>query len=105
MSESKHTPGPWTACHEGKCSCGQVWSKTADHPVATVTRGEWGDPGCPYGEVSRECANANARLIAAAPELLEALQGLVSVLNPEILGSPNSPLEIARAVIAKATAT
>lgn len=46
---------------------------------------------------------AHERIRAAAPVLLKALQGLVAVLNPEIQGSPNSPLEIARAAIALAT--
>lgn len=39
---AKASPLPWVACHKG-CSCGQVWSKTADHPVATAQRGDWGD--------------------------------------------------------------
>lgn len=46
---------------------------------------------------------AHERIRIAAPDLLEALQGLVAVLNPEIHGSPNSPLENARAAITKAT--
>jgi hypothetical protein len=50
-----------------------------------------------------EIAEANARLIAAAPELLKAIEGLMVHLNAEIPGSPGSPLEIARAAIAKAT--
>lgn len=71
----KHTQGPWEACCDGDCSCGQVWSKTADHPVATVISGEWGDsPKLAYGSVNPEAAKANARLIAAAPGLYEALK-------------------------------
>ena len=72
MNETKHTPGPWTACNEGLCKCGYVWCP--DYPVAKVTRGEWGDLGMPYGEVPEATAVANARLIAAAPELLFAAE-------------------------------
>lgn len=89
------TPGPWRACHEGECKCGQVW--TADHPVATVIRGEWGDEyptivvegpslervaratmeRISYGSVPEDQATANARLIAAAPDLLSALEAIM----------------------------
>lgn len=39
---AKASPLPWGACHSG-CTCGSVWSKGADHPVATAQRGDWGD--------------------------------------------------------------
>lgn len=88
------SPGPWHACREGKCHCSQIWSKPADHPVATVTRGKWGDeypslevdrPSIApkfkpvmkmieYGEVLDETANANAALIAAcSPDTILSL--------------------------------
>ena len=73
------------------CECGFIWSRPADAPIATVTLGVWGDtypairikePGSigavaepyteriDYGEIPYECALANARLIAVAPDLL-----------------------------------
>lgn len=98
---ARHSPGPWRACHEGKCSCGQVWSQTADHPVAVVTRGPWGDTWpsirvndagkgmagsslnleasierMDYGSVGEAIATANARLISAAPDMLLALKAM-----------------------------
>jgi hypothetical protein len=61
--EGGHTPGPWI--HETEDAWGTVW---ADKPVARVI----GD--------SAE-AEANARLIASAPDLLEALKALDAVLG------------------------
>lgn len=85
---SGFTPGPWTACCEGACQCKQVG---AEHgPVAKIISGKWGDDYAAirlvgessldykaeaymeqitYGEVSEEEGRANARLIAAAPDL------------------------------------
>lgn len=88
-----YTPGPWHACRNGICSCGQVWC--SDYPVAEITRGEWGDTypairltdgtsmsrvaeaymeKIVYGSISDEMATANARLIAAAPDLYSAIK-------------------------------
>ncbi|MEE9611578.1 MAG: hypothetical protein V3W19_10015 [Desulfatiglandales bacterium] len=103
-----HSPGPWRACREGKCSCGFIWSTTADHPVAKVESGEWGD-GYPalrvveepsivgkvqveaymdriaYGRVDPEVAQQNALLIAMSPEMLSLLQqGLVLTSVEEV---------------------
>ncbi len=63
--EAKHTPGPW-------------------EPEAGVARGAWiqGSNGnwaaLACGETDEE-ARANARLIAAAPDLYEALQQALAV--------------------------
>ncbi len=103
-----HSPGPWSACHDGKCSCGFI--STADHPVAKVESGEWGDdyPAVKivpsergltgtsfevtaymeqvgYGRIDPEVAQQNAQLIAMSPEMLVLLQqGLVLVTANEI---------------------
>ncbi len=77
---AKATPGPWKACHGGTCSCSQIWSQSTDVPVAEVTRGEWGDPGLPYGKIPEEIAQANSLFIAHAredvPKLLEYIKEL-----------------------------
>ncbi len=91
MSESKHTPGPWrTSSEYGK------------HGIATVGYcGDWcfgPDHGSPmmasYDNHGSE--EADARLCAAAPELLEALKDLVA-RYPLNVG-----MNAARAAIAKA---
>ena len=60
----KHTPGPWDPKRETDYVPAQVWAE--GRQVAEV-----------YGE-SREIRAANARLIAAAPELLNALQDIIA---------------------------
>ena len=79
---SKHTPGPWhTAGEQG------VQIRSAKDQIAkvwTMRGNEW---------------KANARLIAAAPELLEALQDMVS----DHASLSAATLAFARAAIAKAT--
>jgi hypothetical protein len=49
-----------------------------------------------------EWINANARLIAAAPELLAALKRMFCVASVELTGRRDDVLEQARAAIAKA---
>ena len=90
---SKHTPGPWT---QGTSNTGQscVWLDGHTEPEDTMgPDNTWID--CVTG--------ANARLIAAAPELLEALQNIIESVdkgNAAIL----CPLAAAaRSAITKAT--
>ena len=72
--EAKHTPGPWLV--EDKSSNDvyrYVLAECDDiHPVARITL-----DGIRHDDV----AEANARLIAAAPELLEAAIELKDVCN------------------------
>jgi hypothetical protein len=76
----KSTPGPWDACKEGKCRCGQIWSIPADQQVGTILA-EWGDaPDMIYGGVGEEQREANAALIVALvnnlPAILSALEAV-----------------------------
>ena len=80
---TKHTPGPWTVERDGP---NRKWLINAeDFAVATCD-----------GAIRHQ--EADARLIAAAPELLEALKWTARALDAE------HPAAIkARAAIAKAT--
>ena len=68
---STHTPGPWTLKY---AHCGDVGIKADGGLIAEcfcdIRRAD---------EHSTAEAGANARLIAAAPDLLAALQGMCSV--------------------------
>jgi hypothetical protein len=87
----KHTPGPWKYGHYGFA----FWvGPEFNHPHVCVVgdrRGENDDP-------NRE----NARLIAAAPDLLESCKALVSLV---LYGAEDwqNVVKNARAAIAKAT--
>lgn len=99
--DTKHTPGPWTILSE---KTGSVGSDAPYKMTASV-----------YGD-HEECEPdgrmlANARLIAAAPELLESLRNTASMLQSACLvitdkEARQMALETvaeARAAIAKAT--
>ena len=70
---SKHTPGPWVL-HKSQC----LTIKGADSKatVCTVESRER-HPGAADQFPSIEESNANARLIAAAPEMLDAITRLL----------------------------
>lgn len=78
MSTHKHTPGPWRVARQNP----------------SPTTGEWMVSGAKPGYLAevRDCGSgdvqANARLIAAAPELLEACQTFAEWLRREEAGFP-----------------
>lgn len=90
-----HTPGPWAVLDNTATPYGQLMVESENHGAValcyTVERGECAAP--------LECV-ANARLIAAAPDLLAALRGLLNAL-PSATTHP--AIRAARAAIANAT--
>ena len=95
MDEAKHTPGPWLTHKEGFSSI-YIESRIGGGMLQEVA-------SCgPTGEGSDQ-QEANARLIAAAPELLEALAEIVSAADGEGWNQLDPSLSKARAAIAKAT--
>ena len=92
---SKHTPGPWLI-EAQNCHFGDIATvHNTDEKWVTIYAPHWMETGMDEKEQS-----ANARLIAAAPELLESLVDLVC-LYP--LDSTDAIITSARAAIAKAT--
>lgn len=95
---SKHTPGPWLV------QAGNEW---ADGIVTLEGHNENGTPM--YWTVAsynrrRDESDANARLIASAPELLAALKRLIAtgLDEREYHEFMSNPAHYARAAIAKA---
>lgn len=93
---SKHTPGPWYAVG------GMVEIGNDELPdVCTCDPQLFGQGHLP---TTPEREYANARLIAAAPDLLEALKGMLSRTDGQAIYNFMEPQrEAARAAIAKAT--
>ena len=91
MSEAKHTPGPWAQ---------QLQSNgvTVRHVQISADSGDVATAVWKGGEHE---TNANARLISAAPEMLEALQLLLNDNHPEQI--PFKLWQKVRAAIEKAT--
>lgn len=69
---SKHTPGPWIVDEPH-----QVYAEAVHEYVAITQVEDW-------ETVPREQVEANARLIAAAPDLLEALGKMVAVYSGQV---------------------
>tara|TARA_Y100000310_G_C20579688_1_gene762327 strand:- start:478 stop:1086 length:609 start_codon:yes stop_codon:yes gene_type:complete len=79
---TKHTPGPWTIDHERIGPFGEpvalLCDMTASSPGTVV---DW-PRGTEVAEVADDAENeANARLLASAPFLLAALEGLLRQLE------------------------
>jgi hypothetical protein len=89
-----HTPGPWIASEAGPDSLAEIRSASSTTPVVN-----WqGFDDC-FREDDEH--NANARLIAAAPDLLAACKVALEYLAPVCISSQAIP-NMLRAAIAKA---
>lgn len=99
---SGHTPGPWLLSDGGRT----VYALTQyGFNRFWLSIDSCGRPT--HDEAGPEECRANARLIAAAPELLEALRGLSEVIDAAIWGKPwqgypHAQMDAAKAAIAKA---
>lgn len=99
-SETKFTPGPWEiGCGFGLYGVRIDASDRAICGVSGVTRQVYNRDGSPAGEVDMPEGWANARLIAAAPELYEALVCLLARAENELA----DPEDVHEVVFAKAT--
>lgn len=103
---NKHTPGEWKVdvsfphiIHAGFRDNGSFIERVM---VCNVVR----TPGSPEWGISKDNQLANARLIAAAPELLAALESLYETIRNYEIDMDTYPhhnmMEEARAAIAKA---
>lgn len=94
MKMTKHTPGPWHVVGHGRpLVCGGKLSRNA-----IEVRADNGDICELHEHWDEKIELANARLIAAAPEMLEALR---LVENADMVVPADR--ELIKAAIAKAT--
>jgi hypothetical protein len=104
VSNAKHTPPPW---HVDSFGCyGDYKLRVCEpmrsgFPLATIAQFEfnWKDAGQFDRQISYKEAEANALLASAAPELLDALEGLLSMTD---FSNDEPWITAAHAAIAKA---
>ena len=77
---AEHTPGPWSICsaNDSRCSCRLIAADGVGCFVAQALMASDEDQTGGEGVADFDVAIANARLIAAAPWLLEALNSLAN---------------------------
>ena len=96
--DNKHTPGPWALANS--------WD-TRRHAGAVVqtTETDYGTKGVPVAYIAKrmgEAPAANAHLIAAAPDLLAALEIIAAYWDAGNFTRRPEICDCARAAIAKA---
>lgn len=99
MKEPKYSPAPWSVKGYFQVVSAPIEKEghiTVRHGICDTETGS-------YVSMSWEEREANAKLIAASPELLEALQELISDLEEETLStSINDSISRAKQAINKA---
>lgn len=91
---SKHTPGKWDIV--SRTTFGGGWAVVSDHDHPTTT-------GKTFGVlVAQFCKIDDAHLIAAAPDLLDALEQLLDDMGGDGLCVCQEAKDQARSAIAKA---
>ena len=97
MSTSKHTPGPWAAGQVGSGQCFDIIGPDVTGLGREIV-------GTLRASQGKDANSANARLIAAAPELMAALIATDAAMREHPCGDCRSDEDIAlaRAAIAKA---
>ena len=84
MPESKHTPGPWFVFGNGHCVGGPKGFIDGDPREQTA-----GVAMCGMRLRTDDEAEANARLIAAAPDLLDVAETFLA-MHQEYLNDPDA---------------
>lgn len=98
MTTAKHTPGPWSIQSES----GYCWDVGIESKyVAEIQTGSDGESELDPAERAEN--HSNAMLIAAAPDLLAALEFVVKNVAADLTHyEADKVIDIARAAIAKA---
>jgi hypothetical protein len=92
IEQLTHTPGPWTV----------DLLRSDRSRVIRIQDGNGNDIAQTTNGYPREVAEPNARLIAAAPELLAAARALLAIYDEHLGGLGLAGVRQARAAIAKA---
>ena len=88
--ETKHTPGPWLVEHDEEFDEVTVYAEIEEYEyrmtICEVSSYITKD-GAPTGLMDTEQIAANARLIAAAPEMADALVEVCETCESSVCGS------------------
>ena len=104
MKEFKGTPGKWSFSHssasDDNVACIEINSSESLHEVAYLqsTPSSIGK----YEQTSFDKTISNAHMIAAAPDLLEALQSIIELQTRGYVVLGDKYTDMARAAISKA---
>lgn len=117
MSESKHTPGPWeyiaSTEHHGPYVAGPFGGDVCDcYTMSNLLAASIRNGGTSYPiPFQADCADANARLIATAPDMVAVLAEFIAIDDDDATGPDDDParnverldnvLRRAREIIAK----
>lgn len=94
MSAPMHTPGPWSLEDRDDGASGYVLRGADVEFIEYIERSRW------MNEIADPEQEANARLIAAAPELLDRLENLIIAID---MGwDLDGVIDAARAAVARA---
>lgn len=97
----RHTPGPWKAAQAANGEWHVFDPRAQGAQGSMIARGI--SSGAPHLGEGPACVEANAHLIAAAPELLVAGKRALEILDGIIMGDiPAKEKSMLRAAIAKA---
>lgn len=97
-TETQHTPGPWYLIDERFLHDKYLVSIGEPNAGGTTVCNILSEPGDDFGK-----CKANARLIAAAPDLLAAVRGMIEAYDNDSIAHLEQASREARAAIAKAT--
>ncbi len=100
-----HTPGPWTVKTHTSWSDLVVYASYSlgQWPICSLNKRAT-DKQSNHPEIEGPMQVANARLIAAAPDLLAALEGIIDLATAHDYETEKmEAIVVARAAIAKAT--
>jgi hypothetical protein len=104
-----HAPGPWRLCahlrNNDECKCGYrggIWDASGEFQICEMGGSPEHDGTKMVAEFDRPTTQANARLIAAAPDLLEALVEVVNSWEQGDVFAGHAAIGTAKAALAKA---
>lgn len=87
MAETNHSPGPWQLEHTDRDRINVFVPSTFGINVLAIME-------CGFNEPFESQQQANARLIAAAPELLAAAKAVLDGLNARIDAAPMTDVPV-----------